>query len=77
MFLNFLTFRYAYLSKEKPDTVMNRFFGIFFFAFQLNNIIGQLISSFVLSSGNANDLGESPFYSKFNTMKLLGVYICN
>ncbi|XP_076819317.1 protein unc-93 homolog A-like isoform X2 [Clavelina lepadiformis] len=48
--------RYARLTKETTDTVVNRFFGIFFLFFQFNNIIGQLISSFVLSSADSSNL---------------------
>ena len=56
----FAVFRYAFLNSEKNDAVLNRFFGIFFLFFQFNNIVGQLISSFVLSSGNR--LGKYGLY---------------
>lgn len=41
--------RYAVLNKEPVEAVVNRFFGIFFLFFQFNSIIGNLISSFILS----------------------------
>ncbi|XP_039250453.2 protein unc-93 homolog A-like [Styela clava] len=48
--------RYARLSRESVDAVINRFFGIFFLIFQMNQIIGNLISSFVLSTANTTSL---------------------
>ncbi|XP_039251352.2 protein unc-93 homolog A-like [Styela clava] len=48
--------RYARLTNESVDAVVNRFFGIFFLIFQMNQIIGNLISSFVLSSANTASL---------------------
>jgi len=43
--------RYAKLVDDTKDALVNTFFGIFFFFFQATNIIGNLISSFVLSNG--------------------------
>lgn len=48
--------RYARLVGESTDTVVNRFFGIFFLLFQTNQIIGNLISSFILSSADSINL---------------------
>ncbi|CAH1778622.1 unnamed protein product [Owenia fusiformis] len=41
--------KYALLSGESKDAVINRFFGIFFLIFQTSQIWGNLISSFVLN----------------------------
>ena len=35
-----------------PEAIVIRFFGIFFFFFQCNSILGNIISTAVLSSGN-------------------------
>ena len=43
--------RFAQLDNASPETVVARFFGIFFFFFQCNSIIGNVISTAVLSSG--------------------------
>ena len=45
---------YAHLSKEDNETVVNRFFGIFFAMFQISQIMGNLISSLVLKPDTAN-----------------------
>lgn len=58
---NYYLCRYAKLTGETTDTVVNRFFGIFFLFFQFNNIIGNLISSFVLSSEESTNLREHHF----------------
>ena len=41
----------AELEGVRNDTIVNRFFGIFFCIFQLNQIFGNLISSVVIGSG--------------------------
>jgi len=48
--------RYAKLTNDDPDAVVNRFFGIFFLFFQMNSIFGSLISSFVLSSADTKSI---------------------
>ena len=41
----------AELEGVRNDTIVNRFFGIFFCIFQLNQIFGNLISSIVIGQG--------------------------
>ncbi|XP_018669845.2 protein unc-93 homolog A-like [Ciona intestinalis] len=55
--------RYARLTNESTDSVVNRFFGIFFLFFQFNNIIGNLISSFILSSEDGASLAFPTCYN--------------
>ena len=49
--LNDSVHRLAQLEGTPPDTVVAKFFGIFFFFYQCNSIIGHIISTAVLSSG--------------------------
>ncbi|XP_048582467.1 protein unc-93 homolog A [Nematostella vectensis] len=49
--------RYSELSNETQETVVTRYFGIFFLIFQSGQIWGNLISSMVLQQGDAG--GES------------------
>ena len=44
--------RFAKLEGSDPEAIVIRFFGIFFFFFQCNSILGNIISTAVLSSGN-------------------------
>lgn len=46
--------KYSKLTNEPEETVVTRFFGIFFFFFQLTQISGNLISSLVLSDLTSN-----------------------
>ena len=41
----------AKLTNERVDTIVNRFFGIFFCVFQLNQILGNVISASVIGDG--------------------------
>lgn len=54
--------RYSQINNELQDSVVTRFFGIFFFTFQTGQIWGNLISSLVLDSGGSDvfrpDAGE-------------------
>lgn len=47
-YINEISVSYAAFSKEKPDIITPRFFGIFFMIFQNTQIWGNLISFFVL-----------------------------
>ena len=49
--------RLALLEGARPETVLAKFFGIFFFFFQCNSILGNIISSVVLSPGNSSFTG--------------------
>ena len=44
--------RFARIEGSDPEAIVIRFFGIFFFFFQCNSILGNIISTAVLSSGN-------------------------
>lgn len=52
-YLTQVAHRFAVLDGVDPEPVVVKFFGIFFFFFQCNSIVGQFISTVVLSSGNA------------------------
>ncbi|KAI0227977.1 UNC93-like protein [Lamellibrachia satsuma] len=45
--------RYSQLADVPEDAVLSRFFGIFFFTFQLSGITGSIISATILKSGTA------------------------
>ncbi|XP_070538700.1 protein unc-93 homolog A-like isoform X2 [Ptychodera flava] len=47
--------RYAALSRDDSDAVVNRFFGIFFMFFQSSMVWGSLLSSTVLQSGSSEN----------------------
>ncbi|XP_076353991.1 protein unc-93 homolog A-like [Tachypleus tridentatus] len=51
-YLNEIGFRYTEMVKETEDTIIVRFFGIFFMFFQSTQIWGNLISYFVLRPEN-------------------------
>ena len=46
-------FRFAKLEGSDPEAIVVKFFGIFFFFFQCNAILGNIISTAVLSSGTS------------------------
>merc|ERR1711892_516177 len=50
-YLTQVAHRFAGLDGVDPEPVVVKFFGIFFFFFQCNSIIGNIISTSVLSSG--------------------------
>eukprot|EP00090_Calanus_glacialis_P024669 TRINITY_DN3833_c0_g1_i1.p1 TRINITY_DN3833_c0_g1~~TRINITY_DN3833_c0_g1_i1.p1 ORF type:complete len:502 (-),score=112.42 TRINITY_DN3833_c0_g1_i1:104-1609(-) len=50
-YLTQVAHRFAGLEGVDPEPVVVKFFGIFFFFFQCNSIIGNIISTSVLSSG--------------------------
>ncbi|XP_070571798.1 protein unc-93 homolog A-like [Ptychodera flava] len=54
-YLTTSSIRYAGLSGENSDVVVNRFFGLFFMFFQSSQIWGNLMSSIVLSSSDDNE----------------------
>jgi len=51
-YLTQVAHRFAKLEGSDPEAIVIRFFGIFFFFFQCNSILGNIISTAVLSSGN-------------------------
>lgn len=51
-YLTQVAHRFAKLEGSDPEAVVVKFFGIFFFFFQCNAILGNIISTAVLSSGN-------------------------
>ena len=51
--------QYAKLVNEDAEVVIVRFFGIFFFFFQSASVLGNLISSLILSSGSSKT-GNDP-----------------
>merc|ERR1712106_706185 len=51
-YLTQVAHRFAGLDGSDPEPVVVKFFGIFFFFFQCNSILGNIISTSVLSSGN-------------------------
>jgi len=51
-YLTQVAHRFAKLEGVEPETIVVKFFGIFFFFFQCNAILGNIISTAVLSSGN-------------------------
>jgi len=54
-YLTQVAHRFAGLDGSDPEPVVVKFFGIFFFFFQCNAILGNIISTSVLSSGNTED----------------------
>jgi len=50
-YLTQVAHRFAGLDGSDPEPVVVKFFGIFFFFFQCNSILGNIISTSVLSSG--------------------------
>nr|CAB3267513.1 protein unc-93 homolog A-like [Phallusia mammillata] len=56
--------RYAKLTDDTTDAVIHKFFGVFFLFFQTSQIIGNLISSFVLSSNAISNLEFPTCYNK-------------
>jgi len=50
-YLTQVAHRFAGLDGSDPEPVVVKFFGIFFFFFQCNSILGNIISTTVLSSG--------------------------
>ncbi|EDO41926.1 predicted protein [Nematostella vectensis] len=63
--------RYSELSNETQETVVTRYFGIFFLIFQSGQIWGNLISSMVLQQGDAG--GES---FRENAAEVCGANFC-
>jgi len=51
-YLTQVAHRYAGLDGSNADQIVVKFFGIFFFFFQCNSILGNIISTVVLSSDN-------------------------
>ncbi|CAH1798683.1 unnamed protein product [Owenia fusiformis] len=51
---------YAKMNEEKAESVINKFFGIFFMAFQSGQIWGNIISSQVLNKRSGNDTEPVP-----------------
>merc|ERR1712106_552560 len=51
-YLTQVALRFAGLDGSDPEPVVVKFFGIFFFFFQCNSILGNIISTTVLSSGS-------------------------
>jgi len=51
-YLTQVAHRFAGLDGSDPEPVVVKFFGIFFFFFQCNSILGNIISTTVLSSGS-------------------------
>lgn len=51
-YLTQVAHRFAALDGVEAEPIVVKFFGIFFFFFQCNSIIGQIISTVVFSSGN-------------------------
>merc|ERR1719278_1335951 len=51
-YLTQVAHRLAKIEGSDPEAIVIRFFGIFFFFFQCNSILGNIISTAVLSSGN-------------------------
>lgn len=58
--------RYAKLTKEAENAVVTRFFGIFFFFFQLSGITGSIISSTVLQQAGSEISEEDLQYCGVN-----------
>jgi len=54
-YLTQVAHRFAKLEGSEPEAIVVKFFGIFFFFFQCNAILGNIISTAVLSSGNGNE----------------------
>merc|ERR1711970_1703229 len=54
-YLTQVAHRFAGLDGVDPEPIVVKFFGIFFFFFQCNSIIGNIISTSVLSSGQETD----------------------
>merc|ERR1712007_211942 len=52
-YLTQVAHRFAKLEGSDPEAIFVRFFGIFFFFFQCNAILGNIISTAVLSSGTS------------------------
>jgi len=63
-YLTTLAHKYSSISRQTTDTVVNRFFGIFFLFFQLNSIFGSLISSFVISAADTEALKFPTCYNE-------------
>eukprot|EP00092_Neocalanus_flemingeri_P030399 GFUD01032999.1.p1 GENE.GFUD01032999.1~~GFUD01032999.1.p1 ORF type:complete len:501 (+),score=111.97 GFUD01032999.1:117-1619(+) len=53
-YLTQVAHRFAGLDGSDPEAVVVKFFGIFFFFFQCNSILGNIISTSVLSSGKTD-----------------------
>lgn len=60
-YLTQVAHRFAVLDGVDPEPVVVKFFGIFFFFFQCNSIIGQIISTVVFSSGNTTEISGVNF----------------
>merc|ERR1719336_3164886 len=50
--------RLARIEGSDPEAIVIRFFGIFFFFFQCNSILGNLITTAVLSEGTDSNLSD-------------------
>lgn len=61
--------RYSQINNELQNTVVTRFFGIFFLIFQSGQIWGNLISSLVLDSGG-------PDFFRPDAGEVCGVHFC-
>jgi hypothetical protein len=57
-YLTQVAHRFAGLDGVDPEPIVVKFFGIFFFFFQCNSIIGNIISTSVLSSGQQENYTE-------------------
>jgi len=68
--------RYAKLVDENKDAQINVFFGIFFLFFQFTFIVGNLISSFVLSAEASKNLEFPKCYNATYIDNFCGVNDC-
>ena len=50
--------RYAELTSNTHNAIVNQFFGIFFFIFQISQVLGNLISSLVLQQDETEPSGK-------------------
>jgi len=57
-YLTQVAHRFAGLDGSDPEPVVVKFFGIFFFFFQCNSVLGNIISTSVLSSGSTATFPE-------------------
>ncbi|XP_023214108.1 protein unc-93 homolog A-like [Centruroides sculpturatus] len=58
-YLTHISIEYAQLTGNKVETIVTRFFGIFFMVFQSGQVWGNLIAYKVLQPGNVSSINES------------------
>lgn len=69
--------KYAKITNEPEETVVTKFFGIFFFFFQLTQISGNLISSLVLSDLAHADVKFEAVHNSSFISEYCGARDCN